>query len=192
VSRTQATQDPVVVSQTLPPPHPPPARQVATHWWRIGSQVAVGAAQSASVAHSTQAPVAGLQTLPPGQAAAGEQATQRPLATSQRGVEPAHASSVWQGITARVSAAASIAPPPPAPLFPPPAPLLPPLFPPFPSTGPASPPVSPRTAVVVEDASLPQPAISPAAHPRINQAARSARNRNMLPRPQKAQKQTRS
>jgi hypothetical protein len=192
VSRTQATQDQVVVSQTLPPPHPPPARQVATHWWRIGSQVGVGAAQSSSVAHSTQAPVAGLQTLPPGQAASVEQATQRPLATSQRGVDPAHASSVWQGVGARMSAAASTAPPPPAPLFPPLAPPLPPPFPPFPLTVPASPPVSPRTGVLVGDASLPQPAINPAAHPRINQAARSARNRNMLPHPQKAQKQTRS
>jgi hypothetical protein len=188
VSRTQATQDPVVVSQTLPPPHPAPARQVETHWWRIGSQVGVGAAQSPSVAHSTQAPVAGLQTLPPGQAASVEQATQRPLATSQRGVDPAHASSVWQGVAARMSAAASTAPPPPAPLFPPPAP---PAFPPFPSTVPAS-PLSPVTGVVVGDASLPQPAIKPATHPRINQAARCARSRNMLPHPQKAQKQTRS
>ncbi len=77
----------------------------------------------------------------------------------------------------------------PAPALPPPPPAL---LPPFPSTVPASPPVSPRTGILVGDASLPQPAINPAAHPRINQAVRSARSRNILSHPQKAQKQTRS
>jgi len=181
-----------VVSQTLPPPQPPPARQVETHWWRVRSQVGVGAAQSSSVAHSTQAPLAGLQIAPPGHKASVEQATQRPVARLQRGVDPAHASSLWQGVTdAGASAEASIARPP-APVFPPPPPALAPSIPPFPSTVPASPPVSPRTGVLVDDESLPQPAINPAAHPRINPAVRTVRSCKVVPHPQKAQKQTRS
>ncbi len=69
--------------------HRPGPRQVATHWWRVRSQVGVGAAQSSLVTHSTQAPLVGSQTLPPAHAASTEQATQRPVVRSQRGVRPA-------------------------------------------------------------------------------------------------------
>jgi hypothetical protein len=188
VSRTQATQDPVVVSQTPPPPQAVPARQVATHWWRVRSQVAVGAEQSSLVTHSTQAPLAGSQTLPPGQAAVVEQAAQRPVARSQRGVEPAHASSLRQDVAARPSAEESAAPPASVPVFPP----FPPPVPALPSIVPAFPPVSPRTMLVVEDESLPQPAINPTVHPRISQAVRAPRSFKVFPHPQNAQKQTRS
>ncbi len=178
LSRTQATQELVVVSQTLPPPQPPPARQVATHWCRVRSQVGVGAAQSSSVAHSTQAPVVGSQTLPPAHAAFTEQATQRLVVRSQRGVRPAQPSSPWQ--LAGASASGEASPATPASLFP----ALPP------SSVPALPPVSPRTELVFEAEVPPQPVMKPTAHPTITQAARASRTRKAFTHPQKDQKQT--
>ena len=102
VSRTQATQDPVVVSQTLPPPQPARPRGRSRRTGGASDRRSASARRNRRRSRTRRRrPSRDRRRCRRGRRRPSSRRRSGRWRRSQRGVEPAHASSLWQGVAAR-------------------------------------------------------------------------------------------